>query len=92
MVNGRESSPQLLECCVPQGSLLGSLFYSDYTRPLGHLLHSLGFPFHLHADDSQLITSIPGGTPNDQSIVINLVENRVKQIGEWMKQKSATTT
>ena len=30
IVNGRESSPQLLECCLPQGSLLGPLFYSDY--------------------------------------------------------------
>ena len=66
-------------------SLLGPLFYSDNTRPLDHLLHSLGFQFHLYADDSQLITSIPGGTPTDQSIVINLVQNGVKQIGEWMK-------
>ena len=64
----------------------GALFYSDYTRPLGHLLHSLCFQFHLYADDSQLITSIPGGTPTDPSIVINLVQNGVKQIGEWMKQ------
>ena len=86
IVNGRESSPQLLECCVPQGSLLGPLFYSDYTRPLGHLLHSLGFQFHLYADDSQFIASIPGGTPTDQSIVINLVQNGIKQIREWMKQ------
>ena len=38
-VNGKECSPQLLECCVPQSSLLGPLFYSDNTRPLGHLLH-----------------------------------------------------
>ena len=59
IVNSRECSPQLLECCVPQGSLLG------------------------YADDSQLITSIPGGTPSDQSIVINLLQNG---IGEWMKQ------
>ena len=28
IVNCRESSPQLLECCVLQGSLLGPLFYS----------------------------------------------------------------
>ena len=86
IVNGRESSPQLLEYCVPQGSLLGPLFYSDYTRPLGHLPHSLGFQFHLYADDSQLITSIPDATPTDQSIVVHLVQNGVKQTGEWMKQ------
>ena len=71
---------------MPQGSLLGPLCYSDYTRPLGHRLHSLGFQFHLYADDSQLITSVSGGTPTDQSIVTNLVQNGVKQIGEWMKQ------
>ena len=86
IVNGRESSPQLLECCVPGGLLMGPFFYSDYITPLGHLLHSLGFQFHLYADDSQLITSIPGGTPSDQSIDINLVQNGIKQIGEWMKQ------
>ena len=86
VVNGKESSPHLLECCVPQGSFLGPLFYSDYTRPLGHLLHSLGFQFHLYADDSQLTTSEPGGTPTDQSIVIYLVQNGVKRKGKWMKQ------
>ena len=65
---------------------IAGAFVLFYTRPLGHLLHSLGFQFHLYADDSQLITSLPGGTPADQSIVINLVQNGVKQIGEWMKQ------
>ena len=44
------------------------------------------FPVLL-ADDYQLITSIPGGTPTDQSIVVHLVQNGVKQTGEWMKQK-----
>ena len=34
----------------------------------------------------QLITLKPSGTPTDQAIVINLVQNGVKQIGEWMKQ------
>ena len=86
IVNGRESSPQQLECCVPQGSLLGPLLYSDYTRPLGKLLRSLDFQFHLYADDSQLITSIPGRTSADQSKVIDAIQNGVKKVGEWMMQ------
>ena len=40
IVNDRESSTKLLKRCVPHGSLLVPLFHLDYTRPLGHLLHS----------------------------------------------------
>ena len=82
IVNGRESSPQLLECCVPQGSVLGFVVLFRLYQATGSSLHSLGFQFQLYADDSQLITSIPGGTPTDQSIAINLVQNAVKQIDE----------
>ena len=42
------------DCCVPQGSVLGSTMYSQYTRPIGDIILSHGILFHLFADDSQV--------------------------------------
>ena len=44
VIVGDHSSRSIpLDCCVPQGSLLGPLFYFDYTKPLGDLLKFLVF-------------------------------------------------
>ena len=39
---------------VPQGSVLGSILFTCYTKPLGAIARERGLSLHMYADDTQL--------------------------------------
>ena len=51
------SDPLPLRYGVPQGSVLGPILFSLYTRLLSQLLTDLGLSFHMYADDTQVYCS-----------------------------------
>ena len=55
-----------LDCCVPQGSVLGLTMYSQYTRPIGDIIWSHGIPFHLFANDSYVYLRTNPNNPEQQ--------------------------
>ena len=56
-VNGVLSTPQLLLCGVPQGSVFGSLLFTMYT-PISSIITAFGLKHHLYADDTQIYLSL----------------------------------
>ena len=61
---GHESTPSVLKCGVPQGSVLGRLLFTLYTHPLSAVICQSGLSYHFFADDSQLHKlSVPSDFP-----------------------------
>ena len=81
-INGSKSHSVKLDCCVPQGSLLGAGFYCDYSSPIGRLILLLLLLFHCYADDTQLTESV---NPNDvQQMAVKKMESSFTEINSWM--------
>ena len=54
-ISGCSSDPVMMECGMPQGSIMGPKVYNEYTMPIGILLTILLIIYHSFADDSQLL-------------------------------------
>ena len=80
------SDIQFLLSSVPQGSVLGHLVFTMYTRPLGIIAQRYGVKYHLYAADKQLYISLdPDNELNFSSSLKNL-EQCISDIRLWMTQ------
>ena len=78
--NGLLSSPRTLKTGVPQGSVLGPLLFSLYTKSLGSVISAHNLSYHCYADDTQLFLSFPpSATQVEERIAACLAD-----ISQWM--------
>ena len=58
---------------VPQGSVLGPVFFSAFVSPISRIMESQGIRFHQYADDTQLYTEIRSPVPSQMKALSQCV-------------------
>ena len=79
--NGATSSATVMQCGVPQGSVLGPLYFVLYTADAFRIVGELGFLVHGYADDLQIYDHcLASDTPRLTNRLIHCIEI----VGRWM--------
>ena len=81
---GHESTPSVLKCGLPQGSVLGPLLFTLYTHPLSTVICRSGISYHFSADDSQLHNL---SVPSDFPVLACCLKDCIEDVAEWMADR-----
>ena len=81
MFVGHESTPSVLQCGVPHGSVLGLLLFTLYAHPLSTVICQSVLSYHFFADDPQLQKS---SVPSDFLVPACCLKDCIEDVTEWM--------
>jgi hypothetical protein len=82
LVSGSQSQAHILSCGVPQGSVLGPDFFSDYISPVAAIIRSFDISYHCYADDTQLYSLFKAG--ENELDVLHKLERCIDDVRSWM--------
>ena len=80
-IDGRLSSPTVIRCGVPQGSVLVPILFILYTIPLSCVIGNHPVSHQLYADDTQIYSS---SSPSEISATIHNMEKCICDVKFWM--------
>ncbi len=81
-INTSESTRITQHCNVPQGSVLGPTFFSDYIAPLGEIFRRWGVSYHSYADDTQIYMPFTPGVDEDHAY--DKLVGCIGEVRTWM--------
>ena len=82
-VGDSESIPHDLKCGVPQGSVVGPLFFTLYTADIGAIIRRHNINYHIYAD-VQLYNSFDPKIPGDAVRAVFRLTSCINEISDWM--------
>ena len=82
-IKGVNSDPRLLETGVPQGSVIGSFNFPQYTSPLFKIVEKHQCSIHMYADDTQLYISF---RHEDSDGTVSKMEAYIADVRDWMSR------
>ena len=83
-IDDQYSDNVILDCGVPQGSIMGPLIFTTYILPLGNILRKYGVSFHIYADDTQIYISFDPKIQGNCSDALKTLEFCICEIQSWM--------
>lgn len=78
------STPKVMQCGVPQGSVLGPVLFSLYISPILDITQQCGVETHQYADDCQLYIAINTQDSDAVNAAKERLEKCVRDIANWM--------
>ena len=82
VINGLRSTPRVLDCSLPQGSLIGPFCFPPYSSHVGKIARKHGVNVHLYADDSQLYMAF---YPDEGTAAVDQMMDCIEEIRNWME-------
>ena len=79
---GSSSNPTVVQCGIPQGSVLEPILHLLYTADMLKLIKDHGLNPHLYADDTQIYGSC---APSSTEQLLTRVSACVSDVAAWMK-------
>ena len=83
-ISGTLSDKQSVDFGVPQGSVVGPLIFTFYTKPVADIITHHHLRYHVYADDTQLYTAFDPSVPESSDLALSRLSACISDIKKWM--------